>query len=170
MLCNKCKYERNEDRFEFRKDRGTFRKVCKDCKNKNVRKKYTEISRNLSERRKEIRENRREELNEKARQRYWDNRDDLLAKAKNRSGYGKSNPETISKWRINNKYKCAAHQAVVRALKSGKIIRPEKCQVCGSKEKLNAHHHDYNKSLDVIWLCVPCHKKVHSKHFNKGGK
>lgn len=170
MLCSKCKYEKNEDRFEFRKDRGCFRTVCKDCKNERIRTKYPEISEDLSKRRKEIRVENKEGFNEKARERYWKNRDILLDKARNRPGYGKCDHRRVKAWREVNKYKCSAHQAVARAIKKGSITKPERCQVCGSCEKLNAHHYDYQKPLEVVWLCIPCHKKIHSKYFNKGGE
>ena len=37
----------------------------------------------------------------------------------------------------------------------------EDCAVCGDTET-EAHHEDYSKPLDVIWLCSSCHKQVHS--------
>jgi len=51
----------------------------------------------------------------------------------------------------------------VRALarvykKRGKLI-PEPCQVCGATEKIEMHHEDYAKPLDVQWMCRPCHVK-----------
>ncbi len=168
MLCNKCKCEKNEDLFEIRKDRGCFRTVCKDCRNARQRTKYPETSKNLSERRKEIRINNKEEANEKARERYWKNREALLDKARNRTGYG-SWTNNINEWRIKNKNKIAAHQAVHRAVKSGKLSRPDRCFLCGNVGKIQAHHHDYDRPLDVIWPCVSCHKMIHSKYFNKGG-
>jgi len=33
IVCNRCKEEKKIQCFEFRKDRGVFRKTCKDCKN-----------------------------------------------------------------------------------------------------------------------------------------
>lgn len=33
IICNRCKEEKKIQCFEFRKDRGVFRKTCKDCKN-----------------------------------------------------------------------------------------------------------------------------------------
>jgi len=169
MKCTKCKKEKEQNEFEFRTDRNSYRTVCKECKNERSREKYEEIASKLSERRKEVRKLNKEEANRKARERYWKNREDFLAKARNRSGYGSSNPEAMNKWKEKNKHKCAAHQAVVRGVKNGKISKPDQCQVCGSGDKLNAHHHDYQKPLEVIWLCIPCHKKVHSKYFNSGG-
>lgn len=59
------------------------------------------------------------------------------------------------------KHKRYAHNKVSKALLSGKIIRPIKCTKCDSVEKLQAHHHDYDKPLDVEWLCIPCHAKEH---------
>ena len=35
------------------------------------------------------------------------------------------------------------------------------CQVCG-EEKVDGHHWDYVRMLDVIWLCRKHHQDVHS--------
>lgn len=64
----------------------------------------------------------------------------------------------------------AAHRAVDSALNAG-ILRPadncERCGVLGSKRigkgiRLQAHHADYSKPLDVEWLCRGCHAKHHA--------
>ena len=34
------------------------------------------------------------------------------------------------------------------------------CQICGDPE-VEMHHHDYDKPLDVIWLCRSCHLEYH---------
>lgn len=49
------------------------------------------------------------------------------------------------------------------ALRDGKLVRPDTCEHCGQKETLQAHHCDYSKPLDVMWLCVPCHSAWHRK-------
>jgi len=52
-------------------------------------------------------------------------------------------PKTIARARLNS------------AVRSGKVVRLP-CMVCGFP-KAQAHHEDYSKPLDVIWLCGPCH-------------
>ena len=50
------------------------------------------------------------------------------------------------------------------ARKSGKLINPQQCQMCGTKEKkIQAHHFDYSKPLIVTWVCTECHKAIHKK-------
>ena len=58
------------------------------------------------------------------------------------------------------KYK--AHSIVNYAIKSEKLFR-EPCEVCG-KEKVDAHHDDYAKPLNVRWLCSIHHHQWHAKH------
>jgi hypothetical protein len=53
-----------------------------------------------------------------------------------------------------------AHDAVKRALKAGTLKR-KNCELCGSAENIHAHHDDYSKPLDVVWLCSACHRMRH---------
>jgi hypothetical protein len=62
-------------------------------------------------------------------------------------------------WRGEDKRRTAAHNAVIRAIKGNKLS-PEPCKVCGNEEVV-AHHEDYDKPLDVVWLCYSCHAKHH---------
>lgn len=54
-----------------------------------------------------------------------------------------------------------ARKAVNNALRSGKLIK-KSCKVCGNFET-TAHHHDYTKPLDVIWLCKQHHQEADAK-------
>ena len=65
------------------------------------------------------------------------------------------------KYRRSNRQKMHANLLVHRALKSGKIDKPNHCTKCFKKGVVEAHHADYSKPLDVTWLCVCCHKKIH---------
>jgi hypothetical protein len=45
-------------------------------------------------------------------------------------------------------------------VKSGKIIKPDKCEECGAgNRKIDGAHFDYSKKLLVRWLCRSCHTK-----------
>jgi hypothetical protein len=45
------------------------------------------------------------------------------------------------------------------AQKRGRLI-PAPCEICGSAET-EKHHDDYDKPLDVRWLCRPHHLELH---------
>lgn len=40
-------------------------------------------------------------------------------------------------------------------------ITPQPCEHCGTVKDVHGHHEDYDKPLEVIWLCVLCHAKHH---------
>lgn len=44
----------------------------------------------------------------------------------------------------------------------GKLI-PGPCASCGSRGKVQPHHHDYDRPLFVTWLCFACHLAEHGK-------
>lgn len=54
-----------------------------------------------------------------------------------------------------------AHTAVGNAVRDGRLVK-EPCLFCGSCERLEGHHRDYSKPLDVVWLCSQCHKRLHA--------
>lgn len=54
------------------------------------------------------------------------------------------------------------HGKVALAVKNGELIKPLNCSVCGEEDFLEGHHTDYSKPLDVIWVCKPCHTKIHN--------
>lgn len=56
--------------------------------------------------------------------------------------------------------KIKARDIVKKAKKSGKLI-VQPCSICKNTDRIHAHHEDYNKPLEVIWLCSKCH---HEKH------
>lgn len=79
------------------------------------------------------------------------------------------NPERRAKNRIYAKNRRAQHPekhqartAVNNAIRDGKIKRLP-CQRCGATQRVQAHHHDYSKPLDVEWLCFKCHRQEHGQ-------
>lgn len=53
-----------------------------------------------------------------------------------------------------------ANQAVNNAVRDKKIEKWP-CQVCGDLKSVG-HHPDYDRPLDVVWLCQPHHKQAHA--------
>lgn len=68
------------------------------------------------------------------------------------------------RWRKKNPEKHKAHYVVANAMRHGRIKKPKKCQRCGvPTAKLDKHHQDYSKPLEVIFVCKPCHGIIHRK-------
>ena len=51
----------------------------------------------------------------------------------------------------------AANSAVAYALRTGRLTKPEQCEGCARPGPLEGAHADYDRKLDVRWLCHPCH-------------
>lgn len=80
----------------------------------------------------------------------------------NKTQKGKASAKVATKaWHTRNKEKCRAHRILGYNLKLGRIVRPEECSQCGAVARLDGHHEDHSKPLDVEWLCRGCHKQVH---------
>jgi len=70
-----------------------------------------------------------------------------------------------SRWRQRNPEKRRAHRLVAFAVRRGQFARPSYCEDCKQERMLNAHHDNYNKPLEVRWLCPKCHVQAHSLEF-----
>lgn len=57
-----------------------------------------------------------------------------------------------------------------RALREGRLERPDTCSRCGSdggEQPIHGHHPDYSRPLDVVWLCSTCHGAAHAAMPNR---
>jgi hypothetical protein len=65
-----------------------------------------------------------------------------------------------------------AQNLLERAVERGVVTPKDSCENCGmapepfrdGRRSVQAHHDDYNKPLDVRWLCQPCHHDWHRAH------
>ena len=64
-----------------------------------------------------------------------------------------------------------AQNLLEQAIEKGIVTRKTHCEKCGDtgtfkdgRTKIQAHHSDYTKPLQVDWLCQKCHHVWHKKH------
>lgn len=73
-------------------------------------------------------------------------------------------PEYRERWVQKNGHKVRAEHIAANALKKGRLTKPSLCQCCGAAPKrMEMHHPDYSKPLEVLFLCSKCHGKAHRK-------
>ena len=70
--------------------------------------------------------------------------------------------ENNCRYAKENKEKHNAQNAVKRAVKKGLLIKPGKCSKCESRYRIEAHHPNYSRPLQVLWVCSKCHHKIHA--------
>jgi hypothetical protein len=138
--CSSCKQEKDQSEFYTdKKAKDGLKSQCKKCHSLcSVRTrdidKHRESNKNWMRRSKYYT---REEVRE---------RELLRCRVKNRSWHAK------------------ARNLANRAVDLGFLVRPDVCSVCGAEGvKTHAHHDDYSKPLDVRWVCIDCHGKLHRK-------
>ena len=64
---------------------------------------------------------------------------------------------------VERRQRAAAVAAVHRAVVGGRLGRPDRCESCGTKARVQGHHHlGYHAAvrLCVLWYCSSCHKEA----------
>ena len=63
------------------------------------------------------------------------------------------------------------HDITEKAIARGDLVRPDACESCcaagdivNGRSTIEAHHPDYNKPLEVMWLCKLCHHEWHRQN------
>ncbi len=144
--CNRCLEIKPFDDFSRDKNKKDgFSTLCKKCRSESFAK-YRQKNRDiLLIKNREYSKNNAEKLAEYQRQ------------------YRKNNPEKVKainkKSRDKDLRKLRARQRVRMRVYRG-TMQKLPCQVCGDP-KSQAHHQDYNKPLEVIWLCQKHHQMLH---------
>jgi len=78
--------------------------------------------------------------------------------------YKTSHYKSIKKDREENPKKHKARNLVRYAIANGELKKPKTCEQCDKEDTIHGHHCDYNKPLEVMWLCVKCHVKWHKNN------
>lgn len=151
-ICSKCKVKKSYD--EFYRDstaKDGYNSICKLCRLKWDRERRKNDPRWVAKRKLQNHlyhiEN-REEISK--RKKKWV--ESLEGKISHRM--------STRKWKRKNNTKVKAHSAIERAVKKGVLVPPKHCEICKSTHRIEAHHPDYRRVLDVIWLCKHCHEKM----------
>jgi hypothetical protein len=82
-----------------------------------------------------------------------------------KGGITKDNVRYLNIQRERYPERVGCREITMQAVRSGKLIRPSNCQSCGASVRVFAHHNDYSKPFDVLWLCRPCHRKLHGGRY-----
>ena len=134
--CTKChQYKTEAGFYEMAATKDGLRPDCKSCR-KAATRKYHQTEQGQASRRRYKQNKNRPVVARRARQRH------------------------------RRKYPLATfvYVRVARAIRTGEITRPAHCEQCLMPHKyIYAHHENYSKPLEIVWLCSPCHRRIQPK-------
>ncbi|QQO40555.1 HNH restriction endonuclease [Bacillus phage 000TH008] len=175
--CSKCKKYKDETQFnKGRKRKDGTRPLVSQCKACLAEYKKIHYSKNRDkylDKAKKQWETHRDELKLYWKEHHQKNKDRRNSQMKEYSQTERGREvrkRAQEKYRKSSQYnlKQNARKKVRRAVNSGKLIKPDRCECCNKEIDLEAHHVDYHKPLEVKWLCKKCHENEH--HLNEGHK
>jgi len=153
-ICTVCKIEKSYDCFyKSKKGKNGHAEQCKVCrlaKDREYYKKSPEIVLAKHER--------------------WAKRNPEKILKNQRAYYERNKEKILDKIRVSRKkngyantkaYRKRNREKIELAIKFRQLIRPISCEKCKNNCTPQAHHHDYTKPLDVVWLCRKCHAEEH---------
>ena len=82
----------------------------------------------------------------------------------NQRRYRRTNPnikEIDSNKNKRDSYKRRCNYKVYQEIAMGRMQKPVICSLCGKRKVIFAHHNDYSKPLEVMWVCRECHNIIH---------
>ena len=78
--------------------------------------------------------------------------------------YKESHAKSILKYTKKYPMVKACHVIVGNAIRDKRLIPDVICSTCKLETKIEAHHDDYTKPMDVKWLCKKCHTNWHKSN------
>ena len=148
MFCKVCNQEKPVEDF-YKNDKHH----CKECIKKRVRENRVK---NVEYYREYDRQRGRTEERRNARKIYK-----KRLRIENPEKYDKIYHGIRKKYRKTYPDKVKANGIINDMLRAGKLERPNTCCMCGIKCKPQAHHPDYSKPTEIIWVCTKCHALIH---------
>jgi hypothetical protein len=79
------------------------------------------------------------------------------------NAFAQSHKAAAERWSAKHPERRKASHIVGNAIRDGHL-RKTPCHVCGA-EKVEGHHPDYSRPLDVVWLCNPHHREIHKTKY-----
>lgn len=99
---------------------------------------------------------------------YWNNENHRIRKKEIHKLWLKNNYEKIivankiQQLKFPEKHK--ARSLLRKAVYEKRISKPKICDLCMiESNRIEGHHEDYSRPLDVKWLCVKCHRNLHKE-------
>lgn len=142
-ICKRCDSELPIDSGFYANDSS-----CKECRKRMVR------------------ENRAKKLDYY--RQYDRKRANLPHRAQARQEYAKTERGTAAHnsakraWSERNTIKRAVAIMVNNAVRDGVLVKPDSCTSCGKSGcRIEGHHDDHSKPMEVTWLCSQCHRDWH---------
>lgn len=148
LQCRKCLELKDESEFYPSNITGRA-KHCKACRDAYMREYH---KKNYEKRKVQARE----------RMRRWRENNPEKARKATTEAYSKR-ADKIRDYQ-KEKYKVNQRQIVARRIagnaKKRGLLKEQPCHICGAT-KVEMHHDDYDKPLDVKWMCPKHHKRHH---------
>ncbi len=76
--------------------------------------------------------------------------------------YAESHEAASLRWAAKHPERRKASHIVSNAVRDGKLIPWPVCAIPECSDKPQAHHPDYSRPLDVVWLCSFHHRQAHA--------
>lgn len=156
--------ERNKEKLRaYRKKYYQAHKTKLNKQNKEYYEKHKDA---ISQQTKKYKSDHREAIVLWRRKHYEENKEKILERNKK---YREANKDRLLRLGVEYHRKRKrthygqVHSAISNAIHNGRMTK-QPCEVCGA-EPAEAHHDDYNKPLEVRWLCDKHHKEWHK--YNK---
>lgn len=160
--CNTCKQEKPLSDFYYHKKGKRYMSPCKACKSAYKKRLYLSRSEDIKECRRQYRK-----TNQYKKWLKQYSTSEKRVEKQSKAHLKESRKQSIKAWKDKHPHVVQAKQAVHNAIRRKEIppITTVKCNKCKIQADNYHHYLGYAEKhwLDVIPLCISCHKEAHKK-------